>query len=58
MLFHDDEMRAAFDQLDPVQQAQALEMLAQQQLDQMMAAQQRPEEHFLTIALNGECMRV
>ncbi|KAL9189776.1 hypothetical protein ACHAXT_009451 [Thalassiosira profunda] len=47
------EMRAAFDQLDPVQQAQALEMLAQQQLEQMMAAQQRPEEHFLTIALNG-----
>ena len=48
------EMREAFNQLDPEQQMQALEMLAQQQLEQQQMEEMRPEEHFLTIALNGE----
>ena len=47
------DMREAFDQLDPEQQRQALEMLAQQQLEQQQMEEMRPEEHFLTIALNG-----
>mmetsp|Transcript_13043 Transcript_13043/g.24914 ORF Transcript_13043/g.24914 Transcript_13043/m.24914 type:complete len:1243 (-) Transcript_13043:186-3914(-) len=47
------EMREAFDQLDPEQQRQALEMLAQQQFEQQQMEEMRPEEHFLTIALNG-----
>eukprot|EP00581_Thalassiosira_minuscula_P017967 CAMPEP_0183730798 /NCGR_PEP_ID=MMETSP0737-20130205/33717_1 /TAXON_ID=385413 /ORGANISM="Thalassiosira miniscula, Strain CCMP1093" /LENGTH=221 /DNA_ID=CAMNT_0025963379 /DNA_START=255 /DNA_END=916 /DNA_ORIENTATION=- len=47
------EMRDAFNQLDPEQQRQALEMLAQQQLEQQQMEEMRPEEHFLTIALNG-----
>lgn len=48
------EMRDAFDRLDPDQQRQALGMLAQQQYEQQKAEEARPEEHFLTIALNGE----
>ncbi|KAL7537208.1 hypothetical protein ACHAXR_007662, partial [Thalassiosira sp. AJA248-18] len=47
------DMREAFNQLDPEQQVQALEMLAQQQLEQQQMEEMRPEEHFLTIALNG-----
>eukprot|EP00579_Thalassiosira_antarctica_P015734 CAMPEP_0201937660 /NCGR_PEP_ID=MMETSP0903-20130614/39921_1 /ASSEMBLY_ACC=CAM_ASM_000552 /TAXON_ID=420261 /ORGANISM="Thalassiosira antarctica, Strain CCMP982" /LENGTH=285 /DNA_ID=CAMNT_0048478709 /DNA_START=154 /DNA_END=1007 /DNA_ORIENTATION=- len=47
------EMREAFNQLEPKQQRQALEMLAQQQLEQQQMEEMRPEEHFLTIALNG-----
>jgi len=51
------EMRAAFIQLDPDQQALALEMLAQQKLEQQQLLMEeelaRPHEHFLTIALNG-----
>jgi len=71
-----DEMREAYDQLDPEQQIQALEMLrqaaderamAQSQQQMLMMEQQQlmsrqdqeemadlPEEHFITIALNGE----
>ena len=48
------DMLEAFNQLDPEQQRQALEMLAQQQLEQQQAEEARPEEHFLTMALNGE----
>jgi hypothetical protein len=52
------EMREAFIQLDPDQQALALEMLAQQKLEQQQQIEEelatRPEEHFLTIALNGK----
>lgn len=53
------EMREAFTQLDPDQQALALEMLAQQKLEQQQQQQMeeemlRPDEHFLTIALNGK----
>jgi hypothetical protein len=52
------EMREAFIQLDPDQQALALEMLAQQKLEQQQQLMEeefaRPEEHFLTIALNGK----
>ena len=51
------EMREAFIQLDPDQQALALEMLAQQKLEQQLQMEEemaRPEEHFLTIALNGK----
>ena len=54
------DMREAFIQLDPEQQALALEMLAQQQQQQQQQqmeeemATSRPEEHFLTIALNGK----
>jgi hypothetical protein len=51
-------MREAFIQLDPEQQALALEMLAQQQQQQQQMEEEmatsRPEEHFLTIALNGK----
>lgn len=47
------DMREAFNQLDPEQQRQALEMLAQQQYEQQQMEETRPEEHFLTIALNG-----
>mmetsp|Transcript_14596 Transcript_14596/g.31751 ORF Transcript_14596/g.31751 Transcript_14596/m.31751 type:complete len:1240 (-) Transcript_14596:40-3759(-) len=47
------DMREAFNQLDPEQQRQALEMLAQQQYEQQQMEEMRPEEHFLTIALNG-----
>ncbi|KAL7496082.1 hypothetical protein ACHAWT_004420 [Skeletonema menzelii] len=50
------EMREAFIQLDPDQQALALEMLAQQKLEQQLQMEEemtRPDEHFLTIALNG-----
>lgn len=51
------EMREAFIQLDPDQQALALEMLAQQKLEQQLQMEEemtRPDEHFLTIALNGK----
>lgn len=51
------EMREAFTQLDPDQQALALEMLAQQKLEQQQQMEEeltRPDEHFLTIALNGK----
>jgi len=50
------EMREAFIQLGPDQQALALEMLAQQKLEQQLQMEEemtRPDEHFLTIALNG-----
>lgn len=50
------EMLEAFNQLDPDQQRQALEMLAQQQLEQRQMEEARPDEHFLTIALNGEIL--
>jgi hypothetical protein len=75
-----DEMREAYDQLDPEQQIQALEMLrqaaderamAQSQQQMLMMEQQQlvsrqdqeemvdlPEEHFLTIALNGEWRQI
>lgn len=56
------EMRAAFIQLDPDQQALALEMLAQQKLEQQQLLMEeelaRPHEHFLTIALNGKRTRM
>lgn len=54
------ELLAALQQLDPERQLRALEMLMAEQLEQQAAAQaeeqqQRlPDEHFLTIALNGE----
>lgn len=51
------DMREAFLQLDPKQQALALEMLAQQQQQQMEEQFKRLEEHFLTIALNGKRQR-
>ena len=42
-------------QLDPERQRRALEMLlAEQQAEEDQIMQQLPDEHFLTIALNGE----
>lgn len=57
------ELRTALHQLDPDRQRRALEMLMVDQLEQQAALageqlqqqqQQLPDEHFLTIALNGE----
>mmetsp|Transcript_20893 Transcript_20893/g.48055 ORF Transcript_20893/g.48055 Transcript_20893/m.48055 type:complete len:1295 (-) Transcript_20893:84-3968(-) len=46
------ELREAFYQLDPAQQRQALEMLAEQAAERERD-RGRPAEHFITIALNG-----
>ena len=51
------DMREAFLQLEPDQQALASEMLAQQKLEQQRQMEEeaaRPDEHFLTVALNGK----
>jgi hypothetical protein len=55
------ELLLALQQLDPERQRRALEMLLTEQLEQQAAVhaeeqlqQQLPDEHFLTIALNGE----
>ena len=53
-LLSDAEL-AAFQRLDPEQQRQAMELFAQhQQHQQHLQMEERPEEHHLTIALNGE----